>query len=491
GIWWAWASWQDQQAAQERTPWTDGYVDVTATPAFAFEAVNGEGTPNNVALAFIVAGDGACEPMWGGAYTLDEAGTQLDLDRRLERLRNLGGSAMISFGGERNEALAQVCADPGELAEVYRTVIDRYRVLSIDMDVEGDLLADHAAVARQAEAVAAVQRERRERRDADSGLDVWLTLPIAQTGLTPDGVEAVRAYLAAGVDLAGVNAMTMNFGPNAEETTMAERSIAALEALHRQLNAVYRDAELPLGSAVLWSKIAATPMLGQNNVRADVFTLDDAKRLNRFANERGMIRLSMWSLNRDRSCAENWADHREVSDSCSGVEQGNASFAGELRHDRDGEIRHDPNASEGLRPSEAVDDPAKSPYPIWSAAAAYPEGSKVVWRQSVYRAAWWTQGDTPDDPTAAAGANPWRLIGPVLAGETPVPTPALPSDALPAWSHDATYESGDRVLFDGTGYEARWWTRGDSPDAAKVVPDASPWRPLTVDEIREIEHAAR
>lgn len=487
GVWWSWASWQDRQAAQERTPWTDGYVDVTATPTFAFEAAGEDGAAKNIALAFIVSG-GACEPTWGGAYTLDEAGTQLDLDRRLERLRDLGGSAMVSFGGQRNESLARVCTDHTELTQAYRAVIDRYRVLAIDMDVEGDMLADAEAIARQATAVAEVQGGR---RSDGTGLDVWLTLPIAPTGLTPEGVNAVRTYLDAGVDLAGVNAMTMNFGTDSADDAMGETAIAALEALHGQLDALYREAELPLGSATLWSKISATPMLGQNDVRSEVFTLADAKRLNRFANEQGMVRLSMWSLNRDRSCAENWPDHRQVSDSCSGVRQGDASFAAELLHSRDGQIRHDPKNTEGLRPGSDVDDPAKSPYPIWAAAVAYPEGSKVVWRQNVYRASWWTQGDTPDDPTAAAGANPWRLIGPVLAGETPVPTPTLPSGSLPGWEQGDTYERGDRVLFDGTGYEARWWTRGDSPDAAMVVPDASPWRPLTVDEIRGIEHAAK
>ena len=40
---------------------------------------------------------------------------------------------------------------------------------------------------------------------------------------------------------------------------------------------------------------------------------------------------------------------------------------------------------------------------------------------------------------------------------------------------------GTRILFDGEGYEARWWTKGDSPAAAEADAAASPWRPLSGD----------
>ncbi|MCA9397949.1 hypothetical protein KC573_03900, partial [candidate division WWE3 bacterium] len=45
---------------------------------------------------------------------------------------------------------------------------------------------------------------------------------------------------------------------------------------------------------------------------------------------------------------------------------------------------------------------------------------------------------------------------------------------------------GDRVLFDGVPYQAKWWTQGDSPAAATSNPDSSPWIPLTEQEINEV-----
>ena len=76
-----------------------GYVDVTNTPAYPFETPPGP-AQSNVTLAFVVSGpDDDCAPMWGGAYTLDTASSDLDLDRRISQLRLVGGQARVSFGG--------------------------------------------------------------------------------------------------------------------------------------------------------------------------------------------------------------------------------------------------------------------------------------------------------------------------------------------------------------------------------------------------------
>lgn len=479
-----WGSWRDHQEASERQPWSDGYVDVTATPSFPFESP-GDSGPQNVVLAFIVGAPSApCLPTWGGVYGLDEAAATLDLDRRLARLRNLGGSAMVSFGGQANSDLALKCTDPGELVSGYQSVVERYELGSIDIDLEGELLADHAAVVRQATAIAQVQQG-----PAD-GLDVWLTLPVSPDGLTSDGLHAVRSYQRAGVAIAGVNAMTMNFNAG-DDWPVIDTIRASLSALHAQLRTVAEEHGTPVGDATAWSRIAATPMIGQNDVRGEVFTLADARALAAFANERGMARLSMWSLNRDRSCDANWPDPKQVSDSCSGVDQGDARFANLLGAGRTGEITQIAGATPAADPDghSLGDDPETSPYPVWSAETAYPAATKVVWHGNVYEAKWWTQNEQPDEPVEN-GAQPWRLLGPVLPGEKPVERPVLPAGSYPDWAKSSEYRQGDRVLFDGLGYEARWWTQGESPDASLVLPQDSPWRPLTDAEVAAVLHGA-
>ncbi|RGE20073.1 glycosyl hydrolase family 18 [Leucobacter sp. wl10] len=474
-----WARWQDERFASEREPWFDAYVDVTATPSYAFESL-GSGGQRNVVLAFIVASRGnACTPAWGGVYGLDEAESNLDLDRRLARFRMLGGSAMVSFGGQANSDLALTCNSDSALAEGYGSVVDRYELGSIDMDVEGELLTDERAVQRQAAAIAEVQNGRK----ADGGLDVWLTLPVAPDGLTFEGLRTVRAYLAAGVDLAGVNAMTMNYNSGSAGLGATVRD--SLSAVQGQLRALYQEVGASIGDATAWSRVSATVMIGQNDVRNEVFGLADAKDLARFAADRGMVRMSMWSLNRDRQCDANWPDPKRVSDSCSGVAQKTGEFAATLRAQRPGSIVQFAETTPRNPAGTLEDDPKTSPYPIWSSDASYPADSKVVWRRSVYEAKWWTQGDQPDQ-TTESGAQPWRLLGPVLPGEKPVERPRLPADAYAAWQKAAEYRRGDRVLFDGSGYEAKWWTQGDSPDAALVRPEESPWRSLTDEEVAAV-----
>src|SRR4051812_15291889 len=85
--------------------WAVPYVDVTLTPTFQFQDPSAN-PANDVALGFVVADPGSgCTPSWGGAYSLDEAGSSLDLDRRISRLRAAGGNVMVSLGGADNTEL--------------------------------------------------------------------------------------------------------------------------------------------------------------------------------------------------------------------------------------------------------------------------------------------------------------------------------------------------------------------------------------------------
>jgi len=475
------------QAASSSAPWFAAYVDATATPAYAMESATGDGTAHT-ALSFIVADGAACSPSWGGFYDLDEAAGALDLDRRLARMEDEGRDLIVSFGGLLNDELALACDDPAALAAAYREVIDRYDLSTIDLDLENEGLSDPEAVERRSAAVAELQRGIR----ADGGdLAVWLTLPVAPAGLTQEGLDAVTSALDAGVDVAGVNVMTMNFGGSREDDeTMGEASIRALESTHRQLDALYDDAGTPLGALSLWRKIGATPMLGQNDVAEDVFTLDDAAAVNVFAVENGLGRVSLWSANRDKACSANVGDTTRVSDSCSGVEQElPGAFAAALSADLDGSPNDSAGAVTESEPEsldEIVDDPATSPYPIWSDSSSYPAGTKIVWHRYVYEAKWWTQGDVPDDPVAAGDDTPWTIIGPVLEGERPVPSPELPAGFYPAWDPSTVYTAGQRVMLDQSAFQARWWNEGESPESSYADPGNSAWTALDDSEIRRL-----
>lgn len=459
------------------------YVDVTATPTYAFEDA-GSG-PADAVLAFVVSSkETACDPSWGGAYSLDEAADQLDLDRRVARLDQVGGRVTVSFGGAANAELAIGCTDVAALAAAYRSVVERYSIGTIDLDIEGAESSAPAVVERRARAIAAVVASE---RSAGRHLDVWLTLPVATTGLTAEGLAVVRDTLAAGLEPAGVNAMVMDYGvPIPSGDTMGDLAEQALTALQAQVQRAYAEAGTSLSDDEAWQRVGATPMIGQNDVQGEVFDLDDARQLLAFARSHQLRQIAMWSANRDQSCGPNYPDVQVVSDQCSGVKQSTGAFASVLGRFAS---KAKPGAATATAaptatplPGEPVptavresDDPATSPYQIWNAVQGYPAKTKVVWNHNVYVAKWYSTGERPDTPVAEAYLTPWSLVGPVMPGEHPVPTPTLPAGTYPEWRTGRIYQGGDRVLRHGVGYQAKWWTQGDRPDAHVATPYDSPW----------------
>lgn len=469
------------------TPWFAAYVDVTSKPTYAFESKVPAAGSKGAVLAFIVADTAkTCMPSWGTHYTLDAAAEGLDLDRRIARFQQQGGKIAISFGGALNSELALACDDHDKLFDAYRSVIDRYNVSTIDLDLEGDSLRNGDAAVRRAQAVARLQKFYSEK---GKNLVVWLTLPVSPQGLTQEGTDAVAHMLAEGVDLAGVNVMTMDYGGSRDsKISMYEASRSALHETHRQLGILYQNAGVSLESASLWAKIGATPMIGQNDVANEVFTMGDAALLNAYAVQQGVGRMSMWSANRDIPCGQNYVDVKVVSDVCSGVTDAALSFTRALSVGLGGDLMQqatmvivDPTAQ-----TKVVDDPKTAPYPIWYEAGIYLKGDKVVWRGNVYEARWWTKNELPDNPVLQYWETPWQLIGPVLPTDKPMEKLVLPKNLFPAWSGRTVYDAGDRVIFNEVIFRAKWWNQGESPAASAANPESSPWIPLSQEQVRAI-----
>ncbi|MEO8282417.1 MAG: chitinase [Pseudarthrobacter sp.] len=305
--------------------WFGGYLDVTILPGLRLEESPPPGKVTTL-LAFVTSDPARpCEPSWGGFYDLDRAGEKLALDAQVETFRKAGNDVAVSFGGQRGTELAAACTDADALVQAYTTVITRYGINTLDLDIEGPSASDRAAATRRAAAIARLQAE----RATDTPLRVWLTLTVSRNGLTPAAVTSVETMLEAGVELSGINIMTMNFGPLAPGTSMRDTAVGAAEATHRTLAALYGKANRPVDDAALWNRIGLTPMIGVNDVEGNVFTLDDAKRLSSFALERGIGRMSMWSLNRDAACnsAAQGQAHSSVASDCSGIAQEPGMFA--------------------------------------------------------------------------------------------------------------------------------------------------------------------
>ena len=402
--------------AGRATPAFSPYVDVTLTPTYPFQSPAANPV-SNAYLGFVVTKPSApCTPTWGGYYTLAAAGSQLNLDARIAQLRAQGGSAMISYGGQANTEPAVSCRPEADLQAAYLAPIQRYHATAIDLDVEGANLANGAADVRRATAIAAVQR-----RLAGQGrhLKVWMTLPVSDQGLTPQGVASVRAMLAAHVSLTGVNAMAMDFGPGSGAGRNMFMTVKrALEATHDQVRTLDGAAGLGNGSPAAWQHLGVTVMVGQNDIPGERFTVADARRLAAFASAQGLPRVSAWSLNRDTECGTAFAQVGVVSNTCSGVTQTPLQFTHILSRLKGTTTARPQTAVAAVAQvqSAPADDPATSPYPIWQASAAYNTGYKVVWHRQIYEAKWWAQGSAPDAASVGTTPSPWLLIGPVSAG---------------------------------------------------------------------------
>ena len=455
------------------TVWYSPYVDVSLTPVMHFEDPQ-TNPADDVVLSFVVADpNAACAPSWGTFYSLDAAGRALDLDRRIARLRERGGDITVSFGGALNQELARTCTDEADLVAAYQSVIDRYQVERLDFDIEGEALSDLDANRRRGSALATLAA-------ANPDLQLWLTVPVSTAGLTQEAVDLVDTTLAAGVKLSGVNVMTMNFGASRTEgQTMYEASAVALEAAFQQLSGSYQRAGRPLTPAQLWSHLGATPMIGQNDLQGEIFTLDDAARLVAFAGQRELGRLSIWSANRDNACGVH-QDSARASNTCTGVEQAEAAFglvfaaASAPSHLKD---VTPPAYDDAAAKSASLDDPATSPYPIWRSAKTYLEGDKVVWHGNVYQAKWWAEGALPDAPVTNLWDTPWRYLGPVLPGDASPPADAVArvDGQQQRWSADGVYFGGTQVVHQGQIYQAKWWTQGVAPEQDSDRPFDHPW----------------
>ena len=129
--------------------------------------------------------------------------------------------------------------------------------------------------------------------------------------LNRTGERVLAALAAAGVQDPVINLMVMNYGPAAPRHCVrrgadCDMGASALQAARN----VQQRYGLPL------SRIALTPMLGVNDVARNVFTLDDARRLAQDARQAGLAGVHFWSLDRDRSCAD---DGTGLSPLCHGL----------------------------------------------------------------------------------------------------------------------------------------------------------------------------
>jgi chitinase len=243
-------------------------------------------------LAFITD-SGTCKPAWGAQETYSIAsqwGKHLT-----DKLAENNIAIAVSFGGASGNDVSLNCSKE-ELSALFKNTVNVYHAKTLDFDIENGT----ANVPKLMQALQAFQQQ-------NPKIQLSFTLPVMPEGLTAQGKSIIEAAKGAGLNF-HVNIMAMDYGP-AYAGDMGEYAIQAATALHDYLHTLYPSQS----EANIWPLIEVTPMIGVNDVNVEQFTLQNADRLAQFAKEKQLGMLSMWSIARDKPCADKWA-----SPTCSG-----------------------------------------------------------------------------------------------------------------------------------------------------------------------------
>jgi chitinase len=231
-------------------------------------------------LAFVIS-DKSNNPVWYGHVSMEK---NLYADQ-IAAIRARGGDVIVSFGGADGKEIALVETNVETLQAKYQSVIDRYKFTWLDFDIEGGALDKHPeASERRNAALAKLQA-------ANPGLIISYTLPVDPNGISKASRKLLADAHAKGVKVYSANLMVMDYGPGfSKGKKMGDLAIACALKAHEQC--------AKIDPAIL---IGLTPDIGQNDVKSEMFTLDDARTMKDWAMKQPWIcSLSFWSSNRDK-----------------------------------------------------------------------------------------------------------------------------------------------------------------------------------------------
>jgi hypothetical protein len=247
-------------------------------------------------LAFLeTLGTRSCTLAWNGERTQRLSSGRYVSD--IASLRSIGGDVIPSFGGwsadQGGTEIAESCKDVDVIAAAYESVVKKYGVTRLDMDVEGRSLKRTAGIDRRNRAIKLLQ----DWAVANGRtVQVQFTLPTLVSGLEADALAVLQNAVTNGVRIDLVNPMVFDYYDGVT-SDMGAAAISALQGVNAQLQSLF-PTKTP---AELWAMQSATIMNGLDDYpgRTEVTELADAHELLDFADVNGMSALSMWAIQRD------------------------------------------------------------------------------------------------------------------------------------------------------------------------------------------------
>ena len=253
-----------------------------------------------VSLAFAT---GSCtKPSWGGvpADKLAKANIPLFVENGIKYIISTGGAAG-SFS----------CYKESDLANFISQYASK-NLIGIDYDIEGGYTQGSLDSLMQVTA---------EYQKTHPNLRVSLTLAtLARPNSTVNilGVWALNAAQKAGLKY-NVNLMVMDYG----NTGCQQNSLGQCDMAK---SAIYAAKEFSKMYNIPLSRIALTPMLGQNDTSNEITTVADMKEIAEFVKDNGLAGMHYWSFDRDVSCGGAAPGLLGASPTCSGIQQEPLAF---------------------------------------------------------------------------------------------------------------------------------------------------------------------
>jgi hypothetical protein len=260
------------------------YVDMTNNQEPMLNEAITEAGLKTFTAAFVI-GSG-CTPIWGDTLPVTDDPT---VTGEIQQAEADGATPIVSFGGADGIELAQSCTNLSDLVAAYQSVISYLGVTHIDFDIEGAGIADTATNNLRFEAINQLEA-------ANPGLVVSVTIPTFPTGPDNNGDAFLQQAAADGTNISVINVMAMDYY-GGFDTSGADMGTYAVEAAQNTLS--FAKTVWPNDS---YANIGVTPMIGQNDDSAEVFTEADAQTLVSFASANHLGRLAFWSVDRDQPC---------------------------------------------------------------------------------------------------------------------------------------------------------------------------------------------
>jgi chitinase len=254
---------------------------------------------NEVTIAFVLS-NGGCN-------------TTQDIEQNASDVQAFiaaGGHVKASFGGASGTYVESKCGSASALASAIEGFVDRTGITDLDFDIEQDPVLTDAVNQMRGQALAMVQKARQVR------VAFTLAANPPPGGLTSQGMSVVTNAVSAGVEVWHVNLMTMDYGNGYGGQPLAPVAEGSLAAANAQLV----QAIPGLDATSAWRMLGVIPMIGKND-DAEIFSLQDAKDLAAFAQQKRLGLVSFWSIDRDQTCPSG-ADYN----SCSTVDTSNFQF---------------------------------------------------------------------------------------------------------------------------------------------------------------------